>query len=227
MAELQRAFSLTDGIAAAERTPLDTEAMYASPQELQMLYGCLVTEADIRAAMSIISAQCNRPSLWPTEYELTLQVPSDRNETRIPITPVIKILEASGLYTHGRRDRQSWNMQQMGYATMLLIHGSRPSYTPILADTIDLDSATGVVRLPYALFAGYGTVKLKFIAGYAEIPDRVLLALYMIITEFHTRQSSSRIQLSVGRVTQRFESGGFVTPQIQALLEPFVVRGLY
>src|SRR5580765_1238574 len=103
-----RSFSVNHGTLGSE-VPDGVDALYATPQELEQLYGCCVTEADIRAAMALINNHTGRPSFWPVEYDSgNLEVPIDRVETRLPITPVIELLALSGRFGLGRRDRQSW-----------------------------------------------------------------------------------------------------------------------
>ena len=69
MSEFLKVFNVTAGVMASEVTPDSQEGLYASPQELGGLFGCQgITEADIRFAMALIHAHCNRPSLWPTKF---------------------------------------------------------------------------------------------------------------------------------------------------------------
>src|SRR6266853_1778527 len=87
-----------------DAAPEGVDDLYITPEEMNALWGCQVSEADIRAAMTLINATCARPSLFPCEFDSgPIELPYDRQETRLPITPVISITEAAGRFGLGRR----------------------------------------------------------------------------------------------------------------------------
>lgn len=228
MVEFIRAFDPSHGMVGAETTPSDQNAMYASPEELLALYQCEPSEGDIRAAMTTIHAHCNRPSLWPTEYSFpALRIPEGRQEFRLPVTPVIKVLELSARFGYGRRDHRSMGINASVFGAMLLMSGGRPTWTTVDPATCEVEASTGVVFLANSLwFQPYNLVRCRVIAGYLNIPERIKLAMFEIINSFHAKGVSDRIAYGVGRVTRRYASDSFITPFAKELLAPFVVQSL-
>jgi len=224
-----RAFQVNHGTLGDEAAPSGTEAMYATPEELEQLYGVCTGEPNIRAAMSLIHAHCNRPSLWPCEYDTgPLQMPPDRWQVLLPVTPVIRILDLAGRYGMGRRDRQGSNVYEYGIASYLVMLGGAPQWMPIDVNRTEVDSGTGMLFLqPNWLYAPYAMVRVRFIAGLITIPDRVKLAMTEIIHTMQARGVSSRMRYGVGRVSETFSGEGFVSKQAQDLLSPLVVQSLY
>ena len=230
MATFLKAFQVVNGLVGGEGSVDDPQDLYVSPEELNALYGCAPTEQDIRAAMTLIHAHCNRPALTPCLYDSgPLEVPPDRQETRLPITPVISIQEASGRFGMGRRDRQGWNMYNAGIAAnYLLLTASRPQWTPIDVRQIELDPGTGIIWFPQSwMLSRYTVVRCQFVAGSVTIPDRVKLAIFILITEMRTRGISSRNRYVVGKVSSSYSNDTFVSKQVQDLLAPFVVASTF
>src|ERR1041385_2934449 len=228
MSELIRSMQVTDGTAAAERTPDSIDALYCTPEEMRALYGCEVTPEDIRAAMSLIHAWTNRPSLWPTEYEVECRIPQDRYETRLPVTPVISILEMAGRFAPGRRDRQAFQSTYQSYGALLMISGSRPQWVPIDPRTVELTASTGMIYIPFSfMIIPFSYVKCRYIAGLIEIPPRIKLALFELITQMHAKGVSDRTAFASGRVNRRYAGTSFVSEQAKMRLEPWVIRATY
>jgi hypothetical protein len=224
-----RAFNVSDGSIAAERAPEELEDLYSTPTELGGLFGCTPTEEDCRFAMAMINAHCNRPSLWPTEVETgVINIPSDRQETRLPITPVIRILEAAGRYARGRRDRIGYNQIMYNYgATLLALQGAVPQWQVIDPTLISLEPATGVLYLPTGTFLfTYTQFKCRAVCGYIEIPFRVKAAMAEIINSVHAKGVSDRTRYGAGKVMRQYASDSFLTPQAKQFLQPFVVQEL-
>ena len=222
-----RSFQVSDGVVAAERTPDQPEDLYASPTELSSLFGCdTITEEDIRYAQGLIQAHCNRPTLWPCLYETPiLQIPTGRQQTRLPLTPVIRIQSIAGRYNHGRRDAQSRNSVYYGYTAVLSLLASPPRWTEVPVDSCDVEPATGALYLVTGQFLlPYNEVKVRYIGGFIEIPYRIKMALATLINEVHAKGVSDRIQYSAGRVTRKYASTSFISPQVENLLAPFVIQ---
>ncbi|HEY5866319.1 MAG TPA: hypothetical protein VI542_12370 [Candidatus Tectomicrobia bacterium] len=226
-----KVFNVSDGIMASDVTPDSQEGLYASPQELGSLFGCdHITEADVRWAMGLIHAHCNRPSLWPTEVlSDPIEVPEGRQETRLLITPVIRILEAAGRYSAGRRDKRGISGMYNTLNPLLVVASfGGATWTPIPLETLELTHSTGVVVLPWTnMLLPYSLVRFRYIGGYISIPHRVKAAVVEIINTTHAKGVSDRTRYAVGRITRQYASDSFITPQAEQLLAPFVIRSLY
>lgn len=226
-----KVFNVTDGIIASEVTPDSQEGLYASPDELGHLFGCSgITEEDVRFAMGLIHAHCNRPSLWPTEV-LTppIEIPYGRQETRLELTPIVRLLGVAGRYAQGRRDRQSVNNPYNSLNPLLLmVSTGGPIWSDIPLQTCEVDASTGILSLPWSnMLLPYGMVRVRYIGGYISMPFRVKAALAELINSVHAKQVSDRVRYTAGRITRQYASESFITPQAEAFLSPFVIRALY
>lgn len=231
MAEFIKPFNVTDGIVASEITPDSPEGLYASPQELGDLFGCHgITEADIRFAMGLMHAHCNRASLWPTEVVTpSLEIPYGQQQTRLHVTPVVEVLEIAGRYGPGRRDRQGMNNMYTALNPLLiLVSSGAPVWTPINLATIEYESGTGILTLPWSnMLLPYSIIRVRYIGGYITIPYRVKVAMAELINSVHAKQVSDRTRYTVGRITRQYASTTFITPMAEQLLQPFVIQGLF
>ena len=229
MPPLRRTFQVNAGVMAAAPAVSSVDGtLYAAPADLLALYGCVVAEEKIRAIHSIIDSHCCRPTLWPYEYEHQLAIPADRQETRLPVTPVIRLIAASGRYGYGRRDRQGYNHVYGNYNALLVLAGAaRPQWTEISIDACEVDAATGQIYLPYStLILPYSMVRVKYEAGFIEIPVAVKMAIVEIANNMAARGVSDRQRYVVGRVAQNFTSDSFLTPMAKQLLQPYVITSL-
>ena len=224
-----KAYQVTHGTLGGEVATDDDESLYVTVGELENLYGVCATEADIRAAMALIAAECNRPTLWPCLYDSgILEVPPDRFETRLPITPVIQITDIAGKFGLGRRDRQGWSQTYGLAASYFVMVGNTPQWVPMDPAKVELQPETGVIWLtPSLYFFPWNFVKCQFVAGLLTIPDRVKLAVCEIINTIKSRQVSSRMRYSMGRFSQAFSGEGFVSAQAKQLLSPYTVASYY
>lgn len=218
---------LHPGTIVAAATPTRNQ-LYATPEDLEQLYGLQVTEGQVRAAQTLLNATCCRPSLWPEEYEERLSVPSDRQQVLLAATPVLQLLHAAGRYSYGRRDRRSLNQVNYDYLAAIAVFGSPPRFTDIDVSTIEFFGATGEVWLPTGFFLiGYTEVQLRYLAGFPTIPDSAKLLLAEILNAMCSRGVSDRTSYQVGRVTSKYASDSFITPTARMLAEPLTIKSLF
>lgn len=209
----------------ATKSPEDDE-LYASPQELLNMYGCSVTEGQVRYAMSLMHTTCNRKSLWPETYEQTLQM--ERGESQLAVHPVVRLVSAGGRYTYGRKDRISMSQANLDTLGSTLIFGSPPAWEQIDVNLIDVVPSTGQILLPTGIFlVNYNEVAVRYVAGYQSIPDRAIAALITIINDVASMGSANRKTHTVGTVRSEFFGPGFVSEAAKSLLAPFIVTALF
>jgi len=113
------AFFSHPGVPATDSAPDGEAQLYVTPAEVLARRGLTVTRAEIEYAMSLLHAACNRRTFWPSEYEERIDLPSDRNQCRLSVTPVQQILSAAGRYSYGRRDRRTLNQVNYDYIAAL------------------------------------------------------------------------------------------------------------
>jgi hypothetical protein len=179
--------------------------------------------------MALIHSYTSRPSLLPCEYDSgNIEIPPDRYETRLPMTPVIQITELAGRFGLGRRDRTSWNGLQANIATYLVMVGGTPQWTPIPLEQCELDHGTGVLYIqPSWLLAPFTLIRARYVSGYLSIPDRIKLAIIEICNTMHNKGVSDRTRYVVGKVSRTYAGDTFLSKQAQQLLQPYVVQSLY
>jgi len=135
------------------RQVLDQDSdLYSPPWELQQLFGVGASSETIRYACEAINAWCNRKTFRVAEYEERLDLPSDRNQAILHITPLVKILFAAGRYAYGRRDRRTMNQVNYDYLAALAVFGSPPKFVDIDVGQIEFFPATGEIWLPTGFF---------------------------------------------------------------------------
>lgn len=224
-----RGFQVNHGT-LGDAAPEGVDDLYVTPDETEQLFRCRLSEQDIRAAMALINSVCNRPSLFPCEFDSgPIELPYDRQETRLPVTPVIKVTDASGCFGMGRRDRQGFNAYQSGLvASYLVLIGGAPAWQDIPLGQITFDSGTGIIYVPNTfVLARYSTVRFRYIAGLLTIPYNIKFKCFDLVNNMHAKGVSDRIRYSVGRVSRTYASDSFITPLTRQMLQPYIVQSLY
>ena len=223
-----KAFSVSDGVIASETTPT-TEELYIDGSELEATFGCSATEAQLRFVQGVIAAHTNRTSLWPCEYLEELNIPSGRQEVGLSVTPVIQVENVAGRYGFGRRDRIGYANAAYGYNYIFaLTSASRPAWSEINVNNIEIVHASGIIYLPTTFyFVPWSIVRIRYIAGYISIPHRVKCAVANILNDMASKGVSDRTRYTVGRITRQFASSTWVSQQTADFLQPFVVTSLY
>lgn len=211
-------------------TEAEDESLYITPEECQTKYGLTgVQPSNIRFAMSLINATCNRTSMWVETYEERLSLASDRMTGVLSNRPVVDILSASGRYGYTRRDRRMHSYWNYDYIAAIAVLGSPAGWVDIDINQIEFYDATGEFWLPTgALLQQYTQVQIKYRAGYTEIPARLKSALINVINNVCNRGASNRNQFGIGRSSQKFESGtrAYVDEATLSMLEPYITRTL-
>lgn len=224
-----RGFQVNHGT-LGDAAPEGVDDLYVTPEECAALWGCAATESDIRAAMALINATCNRPSLFPCEYDSgPIELPYDRQETRLTITPVISITDAAGKSGLGRRDRQGFNAYQSGLvASYMILLGGAPQWQAIDIRQIEIDSGTGIIFVPNSfILARYSVVRFRYIAGLLTIPDRIKLCVFEIVQNMHAKGISDRTRYTVSKISRTYSTDSFITPTARQLLAPYIIQSMY
>ena len=211
------------GLIADDYLP-DEDEVYVTPDVIEERYGITATEAQIRTAMVLMHDYCNRRTLWPSEYMQRITLASDRSQGVLAVRPVLRILEAKGRYTLGRRDNSPRNHPFI-YSGLEIMLGRAPGWIDITTDTIEFYAPTGEIWIPTgALLAPYGEVQIKYTAGYAQIPEKAIMAIALLINSICSKGDGDMISYTAGRVSRRFNTASFITRDIKRLLNFFAVR---
>lgn len=224
----QKVFSVSDGVVASETTP-DNESLYCPPDELEALFSCSATEAQLRFVQGLINSFTNRPSLWPCEILEELNIPSGRQETQVSVTPLISISDIAGRYAFGRRDKIGYSAYAYGFNDILaLTAAAAPAWSQIQPNTVEIVHAAGILYLPATwYFVPWNVIRVRYIAGYIQIPFRVKTAIAEILNTMASKGQSDRTRYSVGRISRQFASDNWITPAAAQMLTPFIVTSLF
>lgn len=222
MAENPGQFNTNPSIAHTSQSPTAGQ-LYVSVNELNSLYGIVATEGQIRYAQDIIHLHCNRKSFFPVEYEERIFISEGRTQSQLAYRPIVSILAAGGRYTPGRRNNHFTGTYGFGIPIFLL--NSFPEFSVINIDTIEFDSATGMIFLPSTIYLNtYNEYQIKYLSGYIDIPGVLKTILVNIINNVCTMGSSNRIVRSVGGIHSEFQKASFISEMDANFLEPFVVK---
>lgn len=225
-----KSYQVSDGAIAGEHVATELEDLYATPDELSAMFGVCVSEGQIRHAMGLINGYCHRQTLWPADYEFpSIRLPADRMETRLPITPVIRVKEAAGRYVYGfRRDRQSFNSTYYGMGALVAMGGPVPQLVDIPPDLIQVEPSTGIIALPLGTFLlPYTEIRILALCGYIVIPFGVKVCVAQIINNVTMKGSGDRVAYGIGRINRRYATASFITLDEERLLQPYVVTAMY
>jgi len=202
------------------------DELYVTPAKLEERYGITASQQQINMAMVIMHDYCNRRTLWPSEFQQKITLPRDRSTAVVSVRPIIKIIEAKGRYTRGRRDSQN-RSYPTDYLSLAAILGSASTWQDINPSDVDFYGPTGELWLPNSIYlVPYGEIMLTYLAGYIQIPEKVIAALALIVNSVCSKGEGDMIAYTSGRVSRRFATPSFITSDIKRMLSPFVVRSL-
>jgi len=202
------------------------DELYVTPGKLEERYGIIASQQQINLAMVILHDYCNRRTLWPSEFKQKITLPRDRSTAVVSVRPILKIIDAKGRYTRGRRDSQH-RSYPTDYLSLAAILGSASTWQNINSEDIDFYGPTGEIWLPNSIYlVPYGEIMITYIAGYEDIPEKAIAALALIVNSVCTKGEGDLIAYTSGRVSRRFATPSFITHDIKRLLSPFVVRSL-
>jgi len=93
--------------------------------------------------------------------------------------------------------------------------------------TVDFDTDTGEVVLPYNLFGlAYGEVSVTYTAGLSTIPPAVLVACAQIVKNAQATPGLNVKQSKMDTMQMQYFSGSLIDPQVEMLLAPYVATRL-
>jgi hypothetical protein len=108
--------------------------------------------------------------------------PQARSVVRYAKFPCVSIISLMGRYGYGRRSTQFGSVQPDNLLTSVLAFGGPPQWTPISIAQTSWSDATGEIWVPAGgLLAYYSDVRIKYVAGYTDVPDPVLRATASIV----------------------------------------------
>lgn len=154
-------------------------------------------------------------------------VPSKRSIVRVAKFPIVNIQSLLGRYSYGRRsDQVSGLFQEVNLLASLQAFGGPPPWIPVTISQSSW-SPLGEIWIPASLYMAYfSDVRIKYVAGYATLPDPVLRATVQIATGIsQTSNMNGGLRMIAAGDTrlERF-SASSLDNDIKKLLDPFKAR---
>lgn len=105
-------------------------------------------------------------------------LPAKRSLARYSRSPMASLLSLMGRYAYGRRSDQVGGMyQEMNLLASVQTFGGPPQWLPIDINQASWSDSTATIWVPAGmLLAYYSDVKLKYVAGFPQVPDPVVRA---------------------------------------------------
>lgn len=159
-------------------------------------------------------------------------VPIKRSIVRFAKWPMGAMLSLMGRYAYGRRSDQVGGLyQEMNLLAAVQTFGGPPQWIPIPINQISVSNDSGEVWVPAGmLLAYYSDVKMKYVAGWPQVPDPVVRATAAIASQLvESNQFGGGAVRLIASGDSRIERFGPTTmdDDTRRLLEPFRARLFY
>ena len=189
------------------------------------------TSADwVTAATALINAFCRRPDLNIIQYTERLRVVSGSRSVRLTYLPLAPLGSATsplisldGRYAQPRRGEIAEN-SLLEIASQFSLGGQ---WTPIDSSTVDLDSVTGELMLPWNIFGlSYNEVSSTYTAGLATIGDDVKSACAQIIRNAQSTPALNASKARIDTMQMQYFSSSLLDETVRTWLRPYVANRL-
>lgn len=157
--------------------------------------------------------------------------PAKRSIVRVAKFPIVNIVSMLGRYAYGRRSDQIGGLfQEMNLLASLQAFGGPPMWIPIVIPASSWSDSTGEIWVPASLYmAYYSDVRIKYVAGYATVPDPVIRATALVaVGLINTPNLGGGLKLITAGDTrlERF-AATTLDNDVKRLLDPFKARTTY
>jgi hypothetical protein len=103
--------------------------------------------------------------------------PAKRSVVRYGKYPCVRILSLMGRYGYGRRSSQFFGGPEDNLFASVQQFGGPPAWTSISLPNVSWSDATGEIWIPASnLMTYYSDVRIKYVAGFVEVPDAIVRA---------------------------------------------------
>lgn len=184
----------------------------------------------ITAATALINSFCRRPGLNVIQYTERLRVTSGSGAVRLSYLPLAPLGNASSplvalqaRYAKPRRG-EAIDGTLAGIVSAFSLPGQ---WTTIVPSTVDFDSNTGDLTLPWnVLGLSYNEVLVTYTAGLATIGDDVKTACAQIVRNAQSTPALNASQTKIDTMQMQYFSSSLLDETVQAWLRPYVANRL-
>ncbi len=189
------------------------------------------TTADwVTGATALINSYCRRPDLNVTQYTERLRVTSGAQTVRLtylPLTPLgtasSPLVDVQGRYAPARRGETA----DAGMLEAALVFALPGQWTEIDASTVDCDTSTGELLLPWNLMGlPFSEVKVTYTAGLAVIGDDVKTACAQLVRNAQSMPALTTSRTKMDTMQMDYFSSSLVDETVKAWLRPYVANRL-
>lgn len=189
------------------------------------------TTADwITAATALINAFCRRPDLNVVQYTERLRVVAGSRTVRLTYLPLAPLGTATsplvaieGRYANPRRG-EAIDSALFEIACQFALPGQ---WASIDAATVDFDSNTGELTLPWNVFGlPYNELSVTYTAGLATIGDDIRSACAQIVRNAQSTPALNASKTRIDTMQMQYFSSSLLDETVQAWLRPYVANRL-
>lgn len=154
--------------------------------------------------------------------------PSKRSIIRVAKWPIVTVTSLLGRYAYGRRSDQVGGLyQEMNLLASVQTFGGPPQWMPITVAQASWSDSAGEIWVPAGmLLAYYSDVRVRYIAGYASVPDPVMRATAQIATALQAMDGMAGEMKMMAAGDTRIErfSASMIDENCKAMLDPYKAR---
>lgn len=189
------------------------------------------TSADwITAATALINSYCRRPDLNVIQYVERLRLTTGARTVHLSYLPlaamgtaVTPIVSIEGRYTIPRRG-EAVIEPLLTAACVFALPGQ---WTEIDPESVDFDSATGELTLPWSLLGlTYNEVSITYTAGLTTIGDDVRAACAQIVRNAQAAPALNASRTRIDTMQMEYFSSSLLDETVRAWLRPYVANKL-
>lgn len=184
----------------------------------------------ITVATALINTFCRRPDLNITQYAERLRVASGSRSVRLTYLPLAipgnassPLVSVQGRYAVPRRG-EAINTGLFEEAYTLGLPGQ---WTSIDSSSVDIDSNTGELTLPWNVFGlPYNELSVTYTAGLATIGDDVKAACAQIVRNAQATPALNASKTKIDTMQMQYFSSSLLDETVKAWLHPYVANRL-
>jgi hypothetical protein len=205
---------------------------YGNPS---LVEACVVVSTNGNNRLTLGSVQFNHAASARADVDRVItedrSCPSKRSIVRVAKFPIVNVVSMLGRYAYGRRSDQIGGLfQEMNLLASLQAFGGPPMWIPIVIPASSWSSSTGEIWVPASLYMSYySDVRIKYVSGYATVPDPVVRATAQIaVGLINTPNLGGGLKMITAGDTrlERFAATTLDT-DVKRLLDPFKARTTY
>ena len=184
----------------------------------------------VTVATALINSFCRRPDLNVTQYRERLRVVSGTRTAKLSYLPLAPLGSADSplvalaarLAKPRRGEASETNLVEEAWA-----FGLPGQWTSIETKTVDVDTETGELTLPWNLFGiSYNEVSVTYTAGLVTISDDIKAACAQIVRNAQATPALNASKTRIDTMQMQYFSSSLLDDTVKTWLRPYVANRL-